>query len=329
MAALLTTRRLIAGAMLMAVAQCSSAAQRLVVFGDSYSDEGNLRHISFRAFPRRRFYRAGAMADGPLWPTLLAQLISSSNDSAAAVVHLNYANIGATACDENAVAAMVPSLQEQVGNHLSAPSSASSSSDLYMVQITGLNDYWKGPLKGPGDLDTQRLFALPQRITACRQSAAERLLSEAPPAALVMFGAAPRVTTVPYFRALMPQAFQQEALLNASLAQTAQLQELVRRLQQRFPNTRVVMYDMEKATSDVYDNPERYGIAQVSTPCVRFRGPPKANGLDILIAPVASVCPDPHTQYWYDSLHVTTAVHKAIAPDLFAFLQREGVLGRG
>lgn len=337
----LTASLLLSGA---AAQQQKQPLPNLVIFGDSLSDEGNLFSITSGAIPSPSHYPSnGSVSDGRLWPSQLSELVAAASPPP----QLNYATAGATACEDHSTFAIVPSLQDQVDSFLSgvpppyvtsaaaAPNNKTAAAaateegpsghDIYIIQLAGLNDYW-GTLRAPGNLDP-RLSTLPARVSACLRASAKRLLQQQPPpAALVMFNVAPRVTRLPYVQALVPQALGQRMLLDAVDRQNANLRELTEGLQQQFRDTRILIYDVANITSRVYEHPERYGIADTTGTCIEYTRPPAASPLDVLLLPVAAVCDDPSSYFWYDLLHPTSAVHAAIAADLHAFLTLEKLL---
>ncbi|KAG8915628.1 hypothetical protein FRC00_002205 [Tulasnella sp. 408] len=121
--------------------------RRLVVFGDSFSDDGHGSWVvSNHTWPVDPAYYQHTSSNGPVWPTVLSQLLGVSNkltDKATSGATSDNAVVqGYTGADSTIP---VPSALDQIAQYISqASSSYDQSSCLYAIVI-GANDIFFDP----------------------------------------------------------------------------------------------------------------------------------------------------------------------------------------
>ncbi|PHH66123.1 hypothetical protein CDD81_186 [Ophiocordyceps australis] len=132
----------------------------LVVFGDSYSDNGNVYALSNKTWPADPAYFQGRFSNGPVWAEKLAA-------SKGLVLH-DYAYAGATTSNSIIQGSSgakseisVPSLDEQVERYLSAPPVQPSHSAI--VLWGGVNDALFNSSLAPGP-SSQAIGAMAARL---------------------------------------------------------------------------------------------------------------------------------------------------------------------
>lgn len=122
----------------------------MVVFGDSFSDTGNIHHASNRSQPGRWSWE-GRYADGPVWEEYVAQFLGLPPPTPSSTGGTNYAWGGATTDNDYIDAyssylnADVPSVAEQIATYLEDSLDGADSqalSDSLHVLFSGYNDYW-------------------------------------------------------------------------------------------------------------------------------------------------------------------------------------------
>ncbi|AFZ56816.1 SGNH/GDSL hydrolase family protein [Anabaena cylindrica FACHB-243] len=108
--------------------------EEIYIFGDSFSDTGNLFNFSSGAIPPSPAYFDGNFSNGPLWVEYLA-----SNLNLTVNPHTNFAFGGATTGFDNLGLSILPGLQQQINDFTTTNLSANSNA-LYILWA-GTNDY--------------------------------------------------------------------------------------------------------------------------------------------------------------------------------------------
>lgn len=109
---------------------------KIVVFGDSLSDNGNLYELLQHIVPESPPYYEGRFTNGPVWVENLAALYKAENYS---VDLLDYAYGGAAAINHNDNS-VVLSLKYEIGLYLSVHEGKADENSLYVIWI-GANNY--------------------------------------------------------------------------------------------------------------------------------------------------------------------------------------------
>ena len=95
-------------------------------------------------------------------------------------------------------------------------------------------------------------------------------------------------------------AAQLSAAYNAALAQ------VLGRLEQQLPGTRIVRFDVYALLNSVVATPSLYGIVNTTAPCLSFG----------VVAD--AICRDPWRYVFWDAVHPTAAVHRILAEHALA-----------
>ncbi|KAF9411236.1 hypothetical protein BGZ94_001406 [Podila epigama] len=133
---------------------------KLVVFGDSFSDSGNVYRLSNHTWPRDHFYYEGRFSNGPVWPDYVAKDKDMILDNYAYGSATTDSDIvqGKTGIDADLpvpgfiqqIQIYIDSQQHQQQQQQSASSQiVDLSSTLFVVSLQG-NDFWFDPT-----IDTQ------------------------------------------------------------------------------------------------------------------------------------------------------------------------------
>lgn len=257
---------------------------RLIVFGDSFSDNGTgAWEVSSHTWPADPAYSSHAFSNGPVWPEDLSHALSAQL--------LDYAVGGATA-DNSVVTGYtgpnstirVPSAREQVERFLRED--APREDDLF-VHYIGANDIlFDATITGSAvtsliNADVQRLWAA---------GAKHVLLANYPPVS-----AFPATYNDATYRAIGPvyEASLDRGLANIQAAWRAYL--------------RIGVVDVQGLFADIVANPGEYGIRKEyvdpPTPCLKGTYGSGAR----------SVCTDPEKHLFWDGYHPVATVHERIA----------------
>jgi len=256
---------------------------RLIVFGDSFSDVGNA-HALFgdQVVPSPPHWR-GRRCNGPLWVERLAERLCLPAPTPSLRGGSGHAHGGACSGSGLSPIRAVPNLGEQVERFLAARSGEPVEPGALVVLRAGANDYLTAPWPiGPacGEAINANLLAAAHALA---DAAATRFLipSELP------WGSSP----------IVPAALTMEdrAALNGLIA--AQNDELRCALQELAAARRlgIVQPDLHGLFLEILATPAAFGFHEVSRPALPDH--PAAEGF----------------LWWDERAHLTTAAHTLIA----------------
>jgi outer membrane lipase/esterase len=272
----------------------SASAQtysRLVVFGDSLSDNGNL--ALFGAAPPAPYFQ-GRFSNGPVFTEQLG-FNAGRFYLGARTGSLNFALGGART---NAGGAP-PGLRDQYTSYLitsSAPASAFGAGDLVSI-LGGANNIFQGlgafaALPPSGQTNPTGYMA---PIISAAVADINFLVGDMANrgAGTILVTNLPRLGTTPQF-APTPLAALAD---NSGSTFNSQLQTALMATAATRPNTNIILYDLAKVSDALASNPGRFGLSNVTQAC--FTG--------------TSVCSNPDSYLYWDVVHPTAAGHRLIA----------------
>ncbi len=287
--------------LMLAVAQ-PLAAQRaftsFTVFGDSFSDTGNLQDLTGGAIPPSPPYFDGRFSNGLVWTDYFASRIGRPGDANPAFLTRtntgNYAVAGAlTVNPPGAPAGTPPSMQQQLGNWATRPGGAT-------VDAAGLYTYFGGA----NDIRFAGGLAEAAQRNAVAIAAAQNLAAGA--GALAAAGA--QFILLPY---IVNLGLTPEAQLNGRSAVLGELSALFNQtlaqelgvLRGAFGST--MFFDLRldnlftNVIADAQNGGAQYGITDVTRPCLPPFAPPGASPCDVSL--------------FADALHPTTRGHQLVS----------------
>lgn len=298
--------RWIAASFLLLAPIVGSAAKpftRVVAFGDSLSDPGNVfavtgQHVvaPYDVIPGFPYAIGGNhFTNGKTWIEQLASTLSVPQTAKPALrapgTFTNYAFGGATACPS--ISSEPTDLTAQVAMYLGDVSSSASAGALYVL--------WFG-----GD-DLRYALAQPdfpasagQIIGCALQSIADNM--EALAAAGAKSFLVPNVANIgaaPAIAAFGPGA--QAAASQLSVSFNAGLQDTLNGVQAQFPGIHIYRLDVFSLTNEVSALPQKFGLTDTTDTCLSFG----------VIA--HAICAQPNKYLFWDGIHPTTAGHRIIA----------------
>ncbi|HEU4632234.1 MAG TPA: SGNH/GDSL hydrolase family protein [Gemmatimonadaceae bacterium] len=269
----------------------------LTVFGDSFSDTGNLLALTGGTQPPSPPYAPGRLSNGPLWVEYFAARVGRPAD--AAPVFLPAAPSGVYAvgvATTSPVAGGPPSTAEQVGRYLTGPGAADPTG-LYVL------------FAGANDLGQASALPTDAARRAAAQAAAHNLAVQAGQLAgigatavllpsLPDLGLTPGALAVPGRSAILSEMTD---VFNEALAG-----ELVA-LRGTLPGTEFLGLHLDNLFTNVLldarSGGARYGLTNVSVPCLPPFAPPGAPSCDVSV--------------FADQLHPTTRAHELIADAVY------------
>ncbi|WP_282009593.1 autotransporter domain-containing protein [Brevundimonas aveniformis] len=260
---------------------------RIITFGDSLSDNGNLYAATGNTTPTSPPYFQGRFSNGPVWTELLGW--TQSHYTGPATGSYNGAFGGARA--DNAIA-MPPGLAAQIALYRSAPLNGTFDADDLVTIWAGANDIFQTmPIAGGGanpfgDMTTASVTA------ASFVGSAINTVSTAG-AGTVLVANLPNLGTTPQFAGTSAQALATHStnVFNSALYSQLSAQAAAH------PNTNIIFMDVNRAFGVLLGAPGRFGFSNVSAPC--FNG--------------VTVCATPDTYVFWDGVHPTAAGHRLVA----------------
>lgn len=288
----LTASAFVLALLVLPLASAATAFSKIVVFGDSLNDRGNMLQFSGGTFPAAPVYAQGRQSNGPVWIEYLAGRLGLANQIE------NYAVVGAMLTPapgyptgnvwsvSEGGGPVIPGLNgtdvtSQVMDYLAAHGGAADPAALFVLE-GGSNDFPR--IANPADIVTNlvRLMAVLQA-----QGAKHILLMNLPD-----IGKTPRVLLAEQYGFLPPGTAATLtaacAQLNAGLAAAAQAYKA--------PDVTLSFADTFGFMNAVAATPASYGFVNVQLPYLMA-----GNGAD------------PATWLFWDDLHPTTRGHAVFA----------------
>ena len=276
----------------LALAACafagSASAQtynRLVVFGDSLSDNGNLYLISSGTQPASPPYYQGRFSSGRVWTELLG--FNAANFNGSVTGSINYA-FGGSRTDASAG---VPFGMLTQLSRYTAAGGKFGSGDLVTV-LGGANDIFQAlPAAGAS---ASPVAAMTPVVTAAAANVNALVNSVAGAGAgTILVSNLPKLSLTPQFRgtAAAPLADYSATTFNTAL-QTGLTTVAASR-----PGTNIILMDLFKVGDYIAANPGQFGVTNITAAC--FNG--------------VTVCSNPSSYFYFDGVHPTATGHQIIA----------------
>lgn len=271
----------------MASAANAQTYNRLVVFGDSLSDNGNLYAISGQ--PTSPPYYQGRFSNGPVFTELLGFNAGRFTAGAPVTGSVNYAFGGA----RTDLSASPPGMRAQLAAYTGAGGTFGAN-DLVSV-LGGANNIFQA-------------FAAAAAVPATAQTTMQGVATAAATdvnlivdtiagagAGTILVTNLPRLGITPQFAATGASG---AALADYSgtTFNSALLSRLMTTAAAR-PNTNIIMMDLYKISDPLAANPGRFGLTNATNSC--FNG--------------VTVCSNPDGYLYWDGVHPTAAGHRLIS----------------
>lgn len=272
---------------------------KLVVFGDSLSDPGNLYALTglstvapYELIPAAP-YEIGDfhLTNGETWVEQLAHTLD--RQSGPAFVKARYGNYAVGGARARATGFM--DLSTQVGAYLANTKRVDAKHTVFIIMIGG-NDVRDAIEALQTDMSGASSM---QILTAAVTSISDNIIAlQAAGARNIVVSNSPDLAVVPAIIMAGPQAQAAANFMSVSfnLALAGLLDQLEAALPVKF--TRIDLFSFLHA---VINTPADYGLQNVNTPCLSFGVIDNA------------VCEQPDTYLFWDGIHPTTKGHAAIA----------------
>ena len=270
----------------VASAASAQSYNRLVVFGDSLSDNGNLYAATGNTNPTSPPYFQGRFSNGPVFTELLGFNAGRSAAGASVTGSINYAYGGARTDSS----AFPPGMRNQLLAYTGGGGTFRSS-DLVSI-LGGANNIFQAlPAAGASPNPTG---AIAPTVTAAAADMTFLVNSiAAAGAGTILVGNIPSLGNAPQFRGTVAAPLAEFAGTSFNSALLAGLMTTAAAR----PGTNIILFDIYKVGTALTANPGAFGLTNVTDACF--------NGI--------TVCATPNTYLFWDGVHPTAAGHQLIA----------------
>lgn len=267
---------------------------KIVVFGDSLSDNGNLYAYMKQQLPLSPPYYEGRFSNGPVWVELLTTGYYS-NDASTHLENYAYGGAGVTD-DEDALF----SLNHELDSYFLAHQDKTDEKSLYVIWI-GANNYLSLP--SPIDESVKTVITgIEQNLKRLADKGAKHILV----VNLPDLGLAPAARELEAVAQLTAYTNQHNDALNNSVAE----------LQKIYPDTQFIYFDVNTPFCDMWKNPQNYGFSNVAETCYdTMINPEEAQPLLKMVSMVKLADKNPGCDgfLFFDNIHPSAAAHAIMA----------------
>lgn len=279
---------------------------KIVVFGDSLSDPGNVFVVTgqvslrpYAPFPSAPYTIGGHhFTNGSTWVEDMSRDLGSPSGAGPALrvphVYTNYAFGGARAGP--GAGSGSPNLTAQVGLYFGDFAGRADPSSLYVIWI-GANDLFDALDALATDPSGATSLGIAQTAVASIAQNVVTLWGAGARTFLVLNE--PDLAVTPAVLVQPPQV--QVVAARLSAAYNAGLAKALAGLQLQLPQTQIVQLDVFALLHAVIAAPQLYGFTNTTQPCLTFG----------VVA--GAICPDAREHVFWDSIHPTVAVHRILA----------------
>ena len=299
-------------ALLFSTFVSATPLNRIVVFGDSLSDNGNLYEYMKHQLPVSPPYYEGRFTNGPVWVELLMQSYYPTNSQE----HLlDYAFGGAGVMEDDENDDGFFTLRREMDSYFLTHQDRADEQSMYVVWI-GANNY----LSMPDDVE-KSLADVNKGI----KNSLQRLVDKGAQYILVVnlpdLGSTPAAR---YFDAV-------DILAYVSNMHNTILKKNVVEFQDRYPAIQWIYFDVKRTFDDMLKNPEQFGFTNATGTCYEaadLKSSPKS------ILKMVSTINKPHLDLkndhcagylFFDPVHPSAAAHKLMAERTKLLFDENGI----
>lgn len=269
------------GLLLAAFSAKATTPKSIVVFGDSYTDVGNLYYLIGQP-AEDPWFTNGRIGDGLNWTDYLAgEYKHVPGMEPSSIGGSNYAQAGADSGFGDGVF-FLGSTGQQVGEYLDEAGRISGAGNALFVFWVGTNDF----LGGETDPSVPAVNVAAQASALIEAGAKHFLIVNMLPLGLTPDGLAGGG-----FNAL---EIPSDTLNSLSSAQNEALLAALREVKCMYPSAHFYPVDAHQLLLDVLADPQAYGFTNITDPALYVDG-------------------DPNVSLWWDGVHVTSRFHALLA----------------
>ena len=289
----------------------AATLNKLVVFGDSLSDNGNLYEYMKRELPLSPPYYKGRFTNGPVWVELLINQYYP-NSGKAHLLDYAFGGAGVSETDEDDVDDVLFTLSREIDGYLLSHQDKADDTSLYVVWM-GANNY----LAIPEDAD---------EAVAVVMSGIKRQLQR-----LVQKGAKHiMVVNVPDLgRTPAAKDFDAVDLLTTlSIKHNVALNNIVSEMKQIEPSVQWLYFDVNDVMNELLTYPERHGLTNTVDTCYEemINKPSEKSILKMVSSVQLRTSVDACSGYlFFDPVHPSEPAHVYMAEKTREMLDEAGV----
>jgi|GEM_PF-1406532 len=282
---------------------------RLVIFGDSLSDPGNLHKITNGLFiPTRVFYKS-RFSNGPLWTDYTSMALGWKTE--------NYAVGGAeTGSNIKRDKITIPSLLEQISENKSVLKTSDFAATLVVIWI-GPNNYFNKGIKAQDANQNPIAETLNKQVTDAiedLQEAIEKLKSIG--FRQFVIGTMPELGGINRSPKDPPKP-SDATLFAATAAHNQALRGMIKDLQKTDPELNLSIFQAFEINQKTNESPKNYGFNRLDIPCYigslqgKFEGGKR-------------FCTDPSAFKYWEYVHPNSKMHCYFASQFLADISAAG-----
>lgn len=300
-------------ALLLSTIACAEPLNKIVVFGDSLSDNGNLYEYMKHQLPLSPPYYEGRFTNGPVWVELLTKALYPSDWHA----HLlDYAFGGAGVLVENGDFDddTLFTLGHEIDSYLLVHQNQADEHSLFVVWM-GANNY----LAVPDEMDST-INAVNQGIKTSLQRLVDRGAKHILVINLPDLGNTPAAHD---FEAT-------EELTYCAKTHNVVLAKNISQLQVDNPNVQWLLFDVDQLFASVMDDPSQFGFSNITETCYEeLLDVPSSKSVLNMVASV-----HPHKlnakkacdgYFFFDPVHPSASAHSLMSDRILDLLRNSGV----
>lgn len=221
---------------------------KMIVFGDSLSDNGNLYSLTRGFIPKSPPYHEGRFSNGPVWSEQLA--LKYFGDIAAKQVR-NYA-VGGAGAVISSKGVLPYALKNELNNYFDDKPEITDK-DLFVVWI-GANNY----LNAPTNIDSMTTDVIDGIELGLRQLIASG-------AKIVVIGNLPNISLSPEVR----ENGTENTVKQLTTIHNQKLYQLYQTLQAQHSDVKFVYFEVDKIFDDAMGNPVKYQLTNTVDACYK------------------------------------------------------------
>lgn len=267
----------------------AAVVDRLIVFGDSLSDTGNIHIATSGALPGAAYFN-GRFSNGPVWVEHVAVSLGITPPAPTLLggggTNFAFAG-GSTGAGNSAVGS--PNLQTQLGL-FAASGITPTDNDLFVIWA-GANDFLIDGEDNPAQVVT-RLMTSIQTLAAT--GARQILVANLPDLTIIPNADLPPTIFVPTPGNLATRTAGYNTLLAAALTDFAAAN----------PGVELIQYDAAGFLDSILADPAAFGFTNVSDPAFN--------------AATNTVVPNPDEFLFWDTVHISARTHQLLAQDILS-----------
>ncbi|MBN3883949.1 MULTISPECIES: SGNH/GDSL hydrolase family protein [unclassified Nostoc] len=268
----------------------------IYVFGDSFSDTGNVFNATNGIIPPSPTYSNGRFSNGPIWIDYLASDLGLTLN-----LKNNFAFGGATTGAENIGLPGLPGLQQEINSFVSANKAADPNA-LYIIWA-GTNDYLSYFFDGDPN-PTNTVGNLSAALTSLVTDGARDIM----------------VVNLPDLGKLPFANFdsQRSNLFNTfSSTHNSSLNTTLKSLRQQLsPDINIIELNVNSLFDRIIAAPDEFGFTNATNSCIS-----KDLSVVPIDVPTQQVLCNPEKFLFWDEVHPTTTTHKLIGELAFSALK--------